>query len=256
MNTSPEFIQVENLSVHYKDKNGKLVRAVEDVSFTVRPGQTIAVIGESGSGKSSLSHAICGLVPAAAGRIAMDGAASGAHTPEAAGRWGVQLVHQNPMSALDPRWPVWRSVAEPIRRREGYEKGTGRELASAVLDRVGIARDLHGHRPSQLSGGQCQRANIARAIAAKPKIIILDEAVSALDVTVKAEILNLLISLKEEEGLTYLFVTHDMSVVAKMATDVLVMKNGKCVEEGTAAEIIFSPHDPYTRELIDAIPKF
>src|SRR5206468_7057210 len=173
--------------------------------------------------------------------------------PAAAGQRGIQIVFQDPVSSLDPRWAVWRSVAEPLIRHVPSEDDR-RERAMVLLERVGLDRSFGDRHPHQLSGGQRQRVTIARALAPAPRLVILDEAVSALDVSVRNEILVLLDDLKREEGLTYLLISHDMGAVAQMATEVAVTYLGKVVESGEARQVIRHPVHPYTDALLAAVP--
>ena len=248
-------LRVKNLTVTYGLRSRHPVRAVVDVSLEVGRGRTLALIGESGSGKSSIARAICGLAPIENGSIAMEGheLTMADDPPVAAGQRGIQIVFQDPVSALDPRWSVWRSVAEPLTRQIPAEEER-RERAMVLLDRVGLDRSLGDRHPHQVSGGQRQRVTIARALAPAPKLVILDEAVSALDVSVRNEILVLLDDLKRQEGLTYLLISHDMGAVAQMATDVAVMYLGKVVESGEAARVIRQPAHPYTDALLASVP--
>jgi oligopeptide/dipeptide ABC transporter ATP-binding protein len=252
--TAP-LLEVRDLVVDYRVGLRKAVRAVAGVSFGIEAGRVLALIGESGSGKSTIARAICGLGPVSAGSIRFDGAdLSGA--ANRAGAAGIQIVFQDATSALDPRWPVWRSVVEPRLKRMPASPAEMMAVAIAVLQRVGLHADLAQRRPSQLSGGQRQRVTIARALAAEPKLIVLDEAVSALDVSVRNEILILLDQLRREDGLTYLFVSHDMGAVAQIATEIVVLYLGKIVERGDAQRVISAPAHPYTRALIAAVPSF
>ena len=200
----------------------------------------LALIGESGSGKSTIARAICGLGPGdkRIDRVCGLGADGAANPAAAAGAAGIQIVFQDSTSALDPRWPVWRSVIEPRIARMPANAADLKERAIALLARVGLRGDLAERRPSQLSGGQRQRVTIARALAAEPKMIVLDEPVSALDVSVRNEILLLLDQLRREEGLTYLFVSHDMGAVAQIADEIAVLYLGRIVEHGAAARVI------------------
>jgi len=248
-------LRIEDLTVTYGLRTRQPVRAVAGVSLEVGLGRTLALIGESGSGKSSIARAICGLAPVERGSIQMDGheLTTAPDRPAAAGERGIQIVFQDPVSALDPRWPAWRSVAEPLQRNVD-STDERRERALALLERVGLDRSFGDRHPHQLSGGQRQRVTIARALAPAPRLVILDEAVSALDVSVRNEILVLLDDLKKQGGLTYLLISHDMGAVAQMATDVAVMYLGRIVESGEAARVIKEPVHPYTDALLAAVP--
>lgn len=248
------FLEVRDLDVHYSSK-GRTVRANDRISLDVPRGSTYALIGESGCGKSSFGKAICGLVPVTGGSVVLGGdrLGQGRHAARDAGRLGVQIVLQDPTASLDPRWPIWRSVAES-RRLAGESKADARDRAVAALAEVGIAEAMADRRPSALSGGQKQRVTIARAIAAEPRLIVLDEAVSALDVSVRNEVLQLLDDLKHRHDLTYVFISHDMSVVTQSASHVAVMYLGKIVESGTTAQVVQDPVHPYTRALLSAVP--
>ena len=254
--SAPPLLRIENLIVEYRVGVRKSVRAVAGVSLDIAPGRVLALIGESGSGKSTIARAICGLGPVTGGSIAFAGAtlSGDANSAAAAGLAGIQIVFQDSTSALDPRWPVWRSVIEPRIARTPGKPDEQKESAVALLARVGLRSDLAERRPSQLSGGQRQRVTIARALASKPRMIVLDEPVSALDVSVRNEILLLLDQLRREEGLTYLFVSHDMGAVAQIADEIAVLYLGRVVEHGAAARVIAQPAHPYTKALIAAVP--
>lgn len=254
-NASP-VLRIDDLVVDYRIGVRKSVRAVAGVSFDIAPGRVLALIGESGSGKSTIARAICGLGPVTAGSIVFAGStlSVAAKPAAAAGLAGIQIVFQDSTSALDPRWPVWRSVIEPRIARLPAKPAEMKERAVALLARVGLRGDLAERRPSQLSGGQRQRVTIARALASEPKMIVLDEPVSALDVSVRNEILLLLDQLRREEGLTYLFVSHDMGAVAQIADEIAVLYLGRIVEHGEAARVITNPAHPYTKALIAAVP--
>ena len=247
-------LEIRDLTVVYPTPRGKLT-AVAGVSFDVQEARTLSLIGESGSGKSSIARAICGLYLPASGEIRIGGrdiAREGRNQPAAAGASGIQIVFQDPVGALDPRWPVWRSIAEPrLARHPGSDH---KREAVRLMERVGLSASLADRRPHRLSGGQRQRVTIARALAAEPRLIILDEAVSALDVSVRNEILTLLEDLRSERGLTYLFISHDMGAVAQMSKEVAVLYLGRLMEMGSAEQLIRRPSHPYTRALIAAVP--
>ena len=245
-------IEVRDLSITYRLGLGRSVPAVAGVSFDVMRGRTLALIGESGSGKTSVARAICGFVPADAGTIALNGVAI--DNPAQAGALGVQVVSQDPGAALDPRWPLWRSVVEPRMKRFPRDRDSGRDRAAALLERVGLNRSMIHRRPHQLSGGQRQRVTIARALASDPAIILLDEPVSSLDVSVRNEILALLGELQRESGLTYLLISHDIGAVLQIAADVAVLYRGRLAELGPAEQVLTRPLHPYTRMLIRAVP--
>jgi oligopeptide/dipeptide ABC transporter ATP-binding protein len=249
-------LTIENLVVTYRLGLNRSLRAVCGVSLNLPAGRTLALIGESGSGKSTIARAICGLGPIESGAIRFAGKdiASAADRAIEAGRLGVQIVFQDPTAALDPRWPIWRSIAEPRGKLFPRSRDNHRAHAVALLERVGLDRGMADRRPSQLSGGQRQRVTIARALAAEPRLVILDEAVSALDVSVRNEILVLLDALKRQDGLTYLLISHDMGAVIQIATDVAVMYLGEVVEQGDAAAVIGTPRHPYTQALLGAVP--
>ncbi len=249
-------LRVDDLVVDYRVGVRKRVRAVAGVSFEIAPGRVLALIGESGSGKSTIARGICGLGPVTGGSIVFGGSAlSAAASPAAAaGKAGIQIVFQDSTSALDPRWPIWRSVIEPRIALEPRKPDALRDFAYSLLTRVGLSGDLADRRPSQLSGGQRQRVTIARALASEPRMIVLDEPVSALDVSVRNEILLLLDQLRRQEQLTYLFVSHDMGAVAQIADEIAVLYLGRIVEHGEAAQVIARPAHPYTKALIAAVP--
>ncbi|GAA3600306.1 ABC transporter ATP-binding protein [Klugiella xanthotipulae] len=231
-------------------------RAVDEVSFTVPRGTTHALVGESGSGKTTTARAVVGLVRPTTGMIEVAGQDLAALTGEAARRFRktVQLVYQNPFSSLDPRQSIAQIIGEPLRN---YGRTTAAERAAAVadsLDHVALPRVLAGRRPRELSGGQRQRVAIARALILRPEVVVLDEAVSALDVTVQAQILDLLERLQDELGLTYLFISHDLAVVRHLSHTVSVMNRGRVIESGRTADVFGSPREEYTRTLLDAIP--
>ncbi|MFS0713853.1 ABC transporter ATP-binding protein [Microbacterium sp. 2P01SA-2] len=245
-------LEVTDLVVEYPGRRGRTVRAVDGVSLQIRAGETLAVVGESGCGKSSLLRAILGLTPATAGSIAIAGtnAAPAIAGRSAAERARTQIVFQDPSSALDPRVSVAGSVAEPLRVRHSYSPARVRELLAGV----GLDPSFDDRLPRRLSGGQRQRVGIARALALDPALVLLDEPVSALDVSIQAQVLDLLRDLQRDRGLAYLFVSHDLGVVRGIADRVVVMESGRIVEHGLTEDVFTDPQHPYTRTLLDAIP--
>jgi ABC-type glutathione transport system ATPase component len=223
------------------------------VSLRVGRGETVAVVGESGCGKSSLARAILGIHAASSGTVALGGApvAAALGRRDATQRERAQIVFQDPYSALDPRMTVADIVAEPLRVRRSYRP----DRVSRLLADVGLDESFARRLPSQLSGGQRQRVGIARALALQPALLVLDEPVSALDVSIQAQVLGLLDGLQREHGLGYLFISHDLGVVRNIADRVVVMQAGRIVEEATADEIFSNPRHPYTRTLLDAVPR-
>ncbi len=240
--------------------------AVDDVSFTVAAGTTHAIVGESGSGKSTLARMITAFQEPSSGTVTLDdlridefGTFSKAGRRDLRRR--VQLVYQNPFSSLDPRQTVGKILAEPLRNLTDLSKTQISEKVEAILDRVAlgsgagsVSGDVAQRRPAELSGGQRQRVAIARALILDPELVVLDEAVSALDVTVQAQILSLLDELQRDLGLTYLFISHDLSVVREISDTVTVMSHGRQVESGLTSEIFEHPQDEFTKKLLDAIP--
>ena len=250
-------VQVRNLVQEFA--TGRTLppfRAVDDVSFSVPRGTTHAIVGESGSGKTTTARALAGFQRPTGGSIAIGGQElSGL---DAKGlrlfRKHVQLVYQNPFTSLDPRQTIARIIEEPLLNFGAVPRQRRNEAVQELLHRVSLPESLLHKHPRELSGGQRQRVAIARALVLNPQVLILDEAVSALDVTVQSQILALLTELQRELDLTYVFITHDLAVVRQIADTVSVMSNGRQVEKGTVSDVFLSPQHHYTRELIDAIP--
>ena len=235
---------------------GDDILAVDDVSFEIPRGQTVAIVGESGSGKSTTANLLLGLETPTSGRILVgdQDLTTMSRRETFALRRRVQPVFQNPYASLDPRYTVERSVAEPLKVHRVGTPETRRERVRTLLDQVALDADLASRLPHELSGGQRQRVAIARALALEPDIVVLDEAVSALDVIVQAQILDLLAELQSRLGLTYLFISHDLAVVRLVSDQVHVMRAGRIVESGPPEQIFDAPQDGYTRELLAAIP--
>lgn len=251
----PPLLVVDGMSQRF----GEDFLAVDDISFSVPRGTTHAVVGQSGSGKSTLGRAITGLFTPSEGTITIDGEETMAPSPARRRQLPrqVQLVYQNPYSSLDPRQNIGSIIAEPLRnysRELGLDRSQIEDKLGEYLDRVALSPEHLTRRPRELSGGQLQRVAIARALILEPSLVVLDEAVSALDVTVQAQILRLLSSLQVELGLTYVFISHDLSVVRGISDTVSVLKHGKQVEHGVTAEVFADPQSAFTAELIASIP--
>ncbi|WP_116997001.1 ABC transporter ATP-binding protein [Desertimonas flava] len=247
---------VDGLVVRYGTGRDS-VTAVDGVDLRVEAGSTLGIIGESGSGKSTLALAIAGLIPTAAGRVLIGGGERAPEpAPSTAGRDGrVQMIFQDPMLAMNPRMPIWKIVAEPLAGRRRRVTADLRERACALLADVGIGGEFADRRPAQLSGGQRQRVTIARAVAAGTPLIMCDEPVAALDVSLQAGVLRLLADLQREHGHTYVFISHDMSSISRLADRVGVMYLGSLVEVGDTRTVLAEPQHPYTKLLIDSIPR-
>ncbi len=232
------------------------LRASDGVSFTVRRGTTTAVVGESGSGKTTVARIVLGLETPTSGTALVDGLSIGTARgrERRAVRRRVQPVFQDPYGSLDPMSTIERIIDEPLRVFGVGDRASRTERVATLLDQVALPREVAQLRPNELSGGQRQRVAIARALALEPELIILDEAVSALDVLVQEQILTLLDDLQDRLGLSYLFITHDLGVVRRIADDVVVMRRGKVVERGSVAAVFDDPQEQYTRDLLDAIP--
>ncbi|MDR3472771.1 MAG: ATP-binding cassette domain-containing protein [Devosia sp.] len=256
-----ELLRVEGLRKTYAANalpgGGKRIAAIDDVSLAVERGRTLGLVGESGSGKSTLGRCILGLTKPDSGRILFDGVeVQGLSGPAlSAFRRRVQPVFQDPFGSLDPRWPVGRSVRESL---DCFRIGTPADRDRRVLDlfaRVGLNPALAGRLPTHLSGGQRQRIGIAAALASEPELIIADEPVSALDMSVQAQILNLFLDLQQDLGVASIFITHDLGVVEHVSHEVAVMYRGAIVETGDTDAVMNHPQHAYTRTLLAAIPR-
>jgi len=255
-------LEVENLKVYYPVRGGlfgpkRFVRAVDDVSFTVGDGELVGLVGESGSGKSTIGRAVLGLTPIQAGSARVVGT-------EIVGvrrqdlrlmRRTVSVVFQDPGSSLNPRVPIGRTITDPLRwNRIERDERVLRKTAEDLLESVKIPREWADRYPHELSGGQRQRVSIARAISTRPRFMVADEPTSALDVSVQASVLDLLQELQRSMGFSCLFISHDLAVVERIASRVIVLRKGEIVEQGTASDILRAPREPYTQALIAAVP--
>jgi oligopeptide transport system ATP-binding protein len=256
-------LEVTDLVKYFPIKKGLLidrevdqVRAVDGVSFSVARGQTLGLVGESGSGKSTVCRAMLQLLKPTSGSVRFEG-------QEIAGlsrrelrplRREMQMIFQDPYASLNPRKRVGQIVGEPLKLQGVVAGSELREQVQELLVRVGLSSEHYDRYPHEFSGGQRQRIGIARAIALKPKLVVADEPVSALDVSIQAQIVNLLDDLQDELGLTYVFVAHDIGVVRHISDRIAVMHNGKIVEEGTADQVCEHPRDDYTKKLLAAVP--
>ena len=247
-------VEVKNLVIDYAGKQS--FRAVENLSFKVNRGTTHAIVGESGSGKTSTIRALCGFIRPSGGTITIDGSDMMHLKGEELRhfRRRIQLVSQNPFGSLDPHYTIGKIIEEPLLNYPHEDKSKRRARVMELLDQVELPKSVFDRLPRGLSGGQRQRVAIARALVLNPDIVVLDEAVSALDVTVQAQILALLERLQNDYNLTYIFVSHDLSVVRQISDSVTVLKHGHEVESGKVEEIFTHPRETYTRELIAAIP--
>ncbi|HEY9425034.1 MAG TPA: ABC transporter ATP-binding protein, partial [Microterricola sp.] len=240
-------LRARGLSKAFRVPGGRL-QAVDDVSLELHAGQTLGLVGESGSGKSTVARLLLGLSTADAGTVTLDGE-PWSPLPEKARRTRrhrIGAIYQDSLGSFDPRWSVGRIVQDAIR---------GPETVTSLLGQVGLAAELAPRHPLTLSGGQRQRVSIARALAAEPELLICDEPVSALDVTVQAQILELLTRLQRERGLSMLFISHDLAVIRQLSDTVAVMRDGRIVESGATESVFAAPAHPFTRELLDAVPR-
>jgi oligopeptide transport system ATP-binding protein len=257
-------LSVRDLKVHFPVKGGVLqrtvdvVKAVDGISFDVPRGKTVGLVGESGSGKTTTGRAIARLVPITAGSVHYGGRdlATLARSEFFAYRKKIQVIFQDPFGSLNPRMTIYSIIAEPLDIHfKSWTKVQKQSRVADLLEKVGLSADFMQRYPHQFSGGQRQRIGIARALAVEPDFIVCDEPVSALDVSVQAQIVNLLQDLQDELGLTYLFIAHDLAVVEHISDEVLVMTEGKIVEQASAENIYNNPQHPYTIKLLEAVPQ-
>jgi oligopeptide transport system ATP-binding protein len=250
-NVSQPLLQVENLRVEFG-----AFAALQDVSFELQPGETVGLVGESGSGKSTLARAILRLTPAASGRVLWRGEdllSLGAADLRRRRR-DLQIVFQDPLASLNPRMSVGDALAEPLKIFEPRLSSAERQTQVAdMLERVGLASDVARRYPHEFSGGQCQRIGIARAMMLRPQLVVCDEAVSSLDVSIQGQIVNLLVDLQRDFGMALLFISHNLAVVRHLSHRVLVMYRGRLVEVAETDALFAAPVHPYTRELLAAV---
>jgi len=250
-------LTVQDVSKSYRTRRGAPpVQAVREVSFDLPAGRTLAVVGESGAGKSTLGRLVLRLVEPDTGEITLDGTDVRAATrSELRGlRRRMQMIFQDPFNSLDPRYTMLQSVMEPLKLHTDAGPGERADRAIDLMKQVGMGSEHAYKLPRQMSGGQLQRISIARALAVEPQVIVCDEPVAALDMSIRAQVLNLLADLQEQRGLSYLFITHDLSTTSVVAHRVMVMRGGSVVEEGAAEQVFSEPREPYTRELLSAVP--
>ena len=237
-------------------KRRPTVAAVDDVSLTVRRGSTLGIVGESGCGKSTLARMLVGLLPPSAGSIVLDGQTLGALSRKARLELNrkVQLVFQDPLSSLNPRKTVRQILEAPLKTLSGMDRAARRARVDELMGLVSLRPEFADRHPHEFSGGQCQRIGVARALAAEPELVVLDEPVSALDVSIQAQILKLLRDLQQRLGLTYLFISHDMAVVEYLCDEVAVMYFGKVVERAPRERLFARPEHDYTKLLLSSVP--
>ncbi len=254
---SENLLSIRDLKVHFPIRQGtsRLLKAVDGVDLEIQRGESVALVGESGSGKSTLGATIVGMQKPTTGQIIFDGNELGNDKESAAKRMrDIQIVFQDPVSALNPRMDIGDSIAEPLAIHGVGSRVQRAQRVAELLELVGLNPQHADRKPSMFSGGQRQRIVIARAIALQPKLLVLDEPVSALDVSIRSQILNLLLELQQRLGLSYLFISHDLSVVRHFADRVAVLYLGRIAETGRTADVFSRPVHPYTEALLSAVP--
>ncbi|MDM6732341.1 dipeptide ABC transporter ATP-binding protein, partial [Citrobacter braakii] len=251
-------LKVNHLLKYFRGGKGReVVQAVDDISFTVMKGETLGVVGESGCGKSTLGRLLTMIEIPTGGELYYQGQDLLKHDPQAQKlrRQKIQIVFQNPYGSLNPRKKVGQILEEPLLINSSLSKEQRREKALAMMAKVGLKTEHYDRYPHMFSGGQRQRIAIARGLMLDPDVVIADEPVSALDVSVRAQVLNLMMDLQQDLGLSYVFISHDLSVVEHIADEVMVMYLGRCVEKGTKDQIFNNPRHPYTQALLSATPR-
>lgn len=249
-------LEVRNLKKYFKVKNGRL-HAVDNISFSLQSGKTLGIVGESGCGKSTLGRTILRLTEPTSGEIYFDGKEITGLDKEQMRkmREEMQIIFQDPYASINPRMSVSEIIAEPLLVNQTYtDKEERLDYIDYLMETVGLASRLYNAYPHELDGGRRQRIGIARALALNPRFIVCDEPVSALDVSIQAQILNLLMDLQDKMNLTYLFITHDLSVVKHISDEIAVLYLGQCVEKASSRELFHHPTHPYTKALLSAIP--
>ncbi|MBW5436108.1 ABC transporter ATP-binding protein [Bradyrhizobium canariense] len=254
-------LEAERLVKRFRGPDGRLRTVVNDVSFSLGYGETLGIVGESGSGKTTVARMALALEIPDEGEVTFEGApwTSATEKERCLRRSSISVIYQDPLSSFDPRWTIERIVDDALTKRDGgssLDRASRQSEVSELLDLVGLSPAFRTRRPLELSGGQRQRVAIARALAPRPKIIVCDEPVSALDVSIQAQILDLLGDLKSHLGVSYLFISHDLGVVHHLSDRVLVMNHGDAVEAGGADDVFLQPRQPYTRRLVAAVPRF
>lgn len=263
-NSERPLLEVRDLKVHFPIRSGLLRRqtgsfkAVDGVSFTVEAGKTVGLVGESGSGKTTIGRTLVKLIPATSGEVLWKGENILPMTEKEFRplRRSIQYIFQDPFGSLNPRMTIGAIIGEALEIHfRALNAGEGADRVASLLKRVGLTPEMMGRHPHEFSGGQRQRIGIARALAVEPEFLICDEPVSALDVSVQAQIVNLLQDIQAEFGIALLFIAHDLAVVEHISDTVLVLHRGKIVESGSAREVLENPTDSYTRELLAAVPR-
>lgn len=261
--SKPPLLQVRGLSVHFKQGRNLFgprppLRAVEDVSFDLAEGETLSIVGESGSGKSTLARGVLRLLNPTKGQVLLEGQDLGALSAEALrkARRHMQLIFQDPIASLSPRRTVEQIISEPLRIHYPQLSGAARrEKVGDIMRAVGLLPDMRNRYPHEFSGGQAQRIGIARALVLEPRLLVADEPVSALDVSIQAQVLNLLADIKQQSQISMLFISHDLSVVHHISDRLLVLYLGQVMEIGDAKAIYERPQHPYTKVLLSAVPR-
>ena len=265
MSAQVPLLEVSDLKVHFQvGREGflpwsapRILKAVDGVSFVLEPGETLGIVGESGCGKSSLARALIGLNPISGGVARFEGHSLAGLSAAAwrSLRSDMQMIFQDPLSSLDPRMTIGSIIAEPLQAlKPGLSRQEVKEEVARVMERVGLLPNVVNRYPHEFSGGQCQRVGIARSLIVKPKLILCDEPVSALDVSIQAQVINLLMDLQLRDGLALIFIAHDLAVVKHIADRIAVMYLGHVVEEGPSDELFARPRHPYTQALLSAVP--